>query len=276
MVQLDADAPCCDKIMNSPPITTSCSLPLGGIIGLVASLAGYMFFFEKGLSDFESVVEDLGVKNADNITLVATNGVYIIIIANLFVCLYGFREKCRTRNDMCKHVTMCGFPVVIKFLIKSVVHLVVCGSVAIALILMLITEGLWIAFATIDTVCGTDTMDSISEILDLLGETDNSLTDTCNSVSNGMDGTFKVMIGSMILIVSQVIILCYWYKYSTLAMVSPFYTTGKWAKNNTTKNPINKDGKDVEMTSSEPVSQASSPSKAPAAEFKPKKAPRKL
>lgn len=274
MVQLDDDAPCCDKMMNSPPITTTCSFPLGGIIGLVASLAGYVFYFEKGLSDFESVVEDLGVKDADNITLVATNGVYLIIIANLFVCLYGLREKCRTRNDMCKHVTMCAFPSVIKFLVKTGVHLVVCGSVAIALILMLITEGLWIAFATIDTVCGTDAMDSITEILDLLGDTDNSLTDTCNSVSNGMEGTFKVMIGSMILIVSQVIILCYWYKYSTLAMVSPFYTTGKWAKDSTTKNPINKNGKDVEMTNS--VSHASSPSEAPAAEIKPKKAPRKL
>jgi hypothetical protein len=262
--------------MNSCCITNACSFPVGGIIGLVVSLVGYQFFFAEGLSDFESVVEDLGVKNADNITLVATNGVYLIILANLFVCGYGFREKCRTRNDSCHHVTMCGFPSLIKFLVKTAVHLVVCGAVAIALILMLLTEGLYVAFATIDTVCSSDAVDSISEILDLLGETDNSLSDTCDSVGNGLSGTFKVLIGSMILLVSQVIILCYWYKYSTLAMVSPFYTTGKWAKDTTTKNPITKDGKDVEMVNSEPASQASSPGKAPAAEFKPKKAPRKL
>jgi hypothetical protein len=212
MVQLDDNAPCCDKCMNSPPVTMGCSIPVGGLLGLFASLAGYVFFFQKGLTDFEDVVNDLGVDNADKITLVLKNGIILIILANIFVTGYGFREKCRTRNDCCGHVTMCGFPSLIKFLVKSGVHLVVCGSVAIALLLVLITEGLWVAFLTIDAVCGSDVVDSVTKIMELIGSSPDDINEKCDSVAGGLDGTKEVLIGSMVLVVSQIIILCYWYK----------------------------------------------------------------
>ena len=211
MVQLDDDAPCCDKMMNSPPVTLACSFPMGGFLGLVVSLAGYVLYFQDGLDAFESVVSDLGINNADQITLVLTYGTQIIILANVFVTGYGLREKCRTRNDCLKHITMCGFPTLIKFLVKTAVHLVVCASVAIALLLMFITEALWVAFLTIDAVCSSDVVDSVVEIMELLGDA-SDITETCNSVSNGLKGTRQVVIGSAILVISQIIILCYWYK----------------------------------------------------------------
>jgi len=275
MVQLEDDAPCCDKIMNSPPATMGCSIPVGGLLGLAASLAGYWFYFLQGLEAFEDVVNDLGVDHADKITLVLNNGVIIIILANVFVTGYGLREKCRTRNDCLGHLVVCGFPSLIKFIVKTAVHLVVCGSVAVALLLMLVSEGLWVAFLTIDAVCGSDVVDSVTEVMELIGSSPDDITETCDSVAAGLSGTKEVVVGSMILVVSQIVILCYWYKYSTLAMVAPFYTTGKWAKGAPAKNPMNAKGKAVELIASAP-SQSKAPAAEAAAEFKPKKAPRKL
>jgi len=211
MVKLGPEAPCCDRCMNAAPVTLACSFPLGGLVGLVVSLAGYVLFFAQGIEAFESVIEDLGIDSADQITLVLSYGVFIVSLANVFVTLYGLREKCRTRNDCMKHVTYCGFPSIIKFIVKSVVHLVVCFSVAISLLLMFITEALWVAFLTIDAVCNSDVVDSVVEIMELLGDA-SDITETCASVSAGLGGTREVVIGSAIFVVSQIIILCYWYK----------------------------------------------------------------
>ena len=212
MVKLDADAPCCDRCMNAPPVTLACSVPLGGLIGLFVSLVGYALFFAQGLESFEDVIEDLGINSADQITLVLNYGVFVVSLANIFVTGYGLREKCRTRNDCLKHVTYCGFPSIIKFLVKSAVHLVVCFSVVLSLLLMFITEALWVAFLTIDAVCNSDVVDSVVEIMELIGSDTGVIADTCNSVSTGLRGTREVLIGSAIFVVSQIIILCYWYK----------------------------------------------------------------
>jgi len=52
----------------------------------------------------------------------------------------------------------------------------------------------------------------ITSILDLVGGDASSITDTCNTVSNAMEGTYKTLIGCFILIVSQIIVIAYWYK----------------------------------------------------------------
>jgi hypothetical protein len=69
-----------------------------------------------------------------------------------------------------------------------------------------------VAFLTIDAVCNSDVVDSVVEIMELIGSDTGDIADTCNSVSTGLRGTREVLIGSAIFVVSQIIILCYWYK----------------------------------------------------------------
>lgn len=269
MVQLDADAPCCDQMFNSPPCATALTLPVGGGLGLLLSLYAYTFWYVDGLDDFATAAEDLGVKNMDQLTILLDQGVYLFILANVFVVAYGFREKCRIRNDMCHHISCCGIPCCLKFLVKGVVQLVVCGSVLMVLFLAVILEAMYVIFLTIDQVCksASSTLESLEPIFELMGSdggTD-ALQEKCDIVGAGMDGTYKVLLGSLMLVISQIIVLAYWYKYSTLAMVSPFYTTGKWAAGDEQSNPVNKE---VEMM------EAQKPAKG--GDFQPKKAPRKL
>lgn len=230
MVQLDDDAPCCDKIANSPPVAMLLSLPLGGGLGLVLSLYAYQFWFIEGLTDFTDALEDLGVKNASLLTNVLGKGVILIMLANCFVCLYGFREKCRIRNNIFGHISCCGIPCIIKFFVKTGVQLFVCAALAICLVFMAVLEAMWVVFLTIDAVCQSDALDAVTDILDLVGGDSTDITETCDTVASAKDGTWKTFLGCLILSVSQIIIIAYWYKYSTLAMVAPFYTTGKWAK----------------------------------------------
>jgi len=235
MVQLDDDAGCCDVMANSPPVAMALSLPVGGGLGLILSAYAYQFWFIDGLEEFTDALEDLGVNNASLLTNVLGKGVILIMLANCFVALYGFREKCRIRNNVLGHINFCGIPCLIKFFVKAGVHAFVCASLALVLVFTVVLEGMYVVFLTIDTVCGMDDLDSIVTILDLVGGDSSSLTDTCATVSGAKDGTLNTFIGCLLLAVSQIIVLAYWYKYSTLAMVSPFYTTGKWAKSDADK-----------------------------------------
>ena len=111
-------------------------------------------------------------------------------------------------------------------------------------------------------------------ILDLIGGDSDSVVETCDLVADGKDAAYNVFVGSLCLVVSQIIIICYWYKYSTLAMVAPFYgegskydaTTMQKAKKEKAEKAAEKQAKkdaksgkgDVEMGAS-----ASAPQKAP-------------
>jgi len=75
------------------------------------------------------------------------------MITNVIICLYGFREKCRVRNDILGHVTFCCIPSLIKCLFKSVVHTLVCVSLVVVLILAFVLEGIYVLMLAIDGAC---------------------------------------------------------------------------------------------------------------------------
>jgi len=52
----------------------------------------------------------------------------------------------------------------------------------------------------------------IVTILDLIGGDSSSLTETCATVSGAKSGTFKTFVGCLLLAVSQIIMVAYWYK----------------------------------------------------------------
>ena len=161
MVQLEDDAPCCDKIANSPPVAMSLSIPVGGALGLLASAYAYQFWFISGLEDFTDALEDLGVRYASLLTTVIDNGVILIMLANCFVTLYGLREKLRIRNNILGHINFCGIPCLIKFLVKTAVHLFVCLSVLLVLLFAAVLEGMYVVFLTVDTICSSDQVDAV-------------------------------------------------------------------------------------------------------------------
>jgi hypothetical protein len=137
------------------------SLPVGGGLGLLLSAYAYQFWFIDGLVEFTDALEDLGVNSASLLTNVLGKGVILIMLANCFVTLYGFREKCRIRNNILGHINFCGIPCLIKFFVKSGVHVFVCASLALVLVFTVVLEGMWVVFLTIDKVCDMDDLDSV-------------------------------------------------------------------------------------------------------------------
>jgi hypothetical protein len=177
----------------------------------------------SGIDGFDEALKDMGVDGLSDLVVYLQNAIYVIVLANAIVVVYGFREKCRIRNDILGHISFCCLPGLIKFLVKTVIHLVVCAALLICLILAFVMEGVYVLFLAIDGACGTGG-DAVQSIVDLMpGESENPIDEMCDAAKNGLDATREVFIGCLILAAAEIIIIAYWYKYSTLAMVTPFY-----------------------------------------------------
>mmetsp|Transcript_54125 Transcript_54125/g.123325 ORF Transcript_54125/g.123325 Transcript_54125/m.123325 type:complete len:246 (-) Transcript_54125:77-814(-) len=215
----DHEKPC----MAHPMIGFVLALPAGSLAGLVAAAYGF-FTLQDPLSKLSDALNDMGLdveEYLDYFNYVA----YAFLLADILVSLYGLREKFRIRTNTCGHVGSC-IPCCIKFIFKGFVNLIVVAALALTLVCMVLGEGLYVMCWTIDSVCNTGQMESIEEIMDLLGGSDNGLEQICSAADNAKQGGYGVMISSMILTVAQIIVLAYWMKYSTLAMVPYKYADG--------------------------------------------------
>jgi hypothetical protein len=207
------------------------TVPLGGIVGLAGSAYGFFTYLNPGFSDAADALNDMGVDTGDLVSLVDSAS-SIFFLANVLVVLYGLREKCRTRLNILAHRTE-GSAAMLKFLFKTAIHLCVIGSVALVVATFVYMEALYIMLVTIKAICtgSEDALEAVIDILDIFGGGGTDTTEICDAAGSGRDGALKCFIGSVILIVTQTIIYAYWMKYSTLANVPAYWTTGKYAKN---------------------------------------------
>jgi hypothetical protein len=208
------------------------TIPLGSIVALVGSLYGYFRWIAQGFPDVEDSMDKMGV-DFSAIVGIVNSGVAIFLIANILVVLYGFREKCRTRLNILGHRTE-GAAVLIKFIYKTVLHLIVIGSIAIVIAVFLYMEALYIMLLTMNAICSSssssDILEAVVDILDIFGGGSDNATKICDSTKEGRDGALKCFIGALVLIASQTMMFAYWMKYSTLANVPAYWTTGKYAR----------------------------------------------
>jgi len=211
------------------------TIPLGGLIGFFISLYGYGNFFMENYKQLITDFESIGL-NAPTINDISLNTIvyYIIIavaVANTLVCLYGFREKVRICFNCCHHINFC-LCVVLKFNFKALISLVVVLAMALALILMVLFEFVFTLFYAINLVCGTDAVTAIGDMLAAAGagNATSGIDAQCDIAKDitALDGSLmQCWIGTMLIVVGQIIICGYWMKYSTLANVSPYWTTGE-------------------------------------------------
>lgn len=206
-----------------------CIIPLGGVVGLFAAIFGFVWL-NMGFSNLLDALNKMGA-NLDEIGLdVYFNMVGpVVIIADLFIVLYGFREKVRTRCNILGHHDVAGLGCLIKFFIKMAVHITVVGALFVAMILMILVEFIWVIFLAVDASCDTGGS-SAQDIIEIFSSDSGSVTEICDAVSDGTTGAYQSFIGALIVTVAEIVILAYWMKYSTLAMVPAFYTTGDYTK----------------------------------------------
>ena len=77
--------------------------------------------------------DDMGASlDAFDLDTVYTYTGYIVILADALVVLYGLREKCRTRWNMLSHLPTLGLGCLIKFALKSFIHIAVCLSLVVS------------------------------------------------------------------------------------------------------------------------------------------------
>mmetsp|Transcript_1572 Transcript_1572/g.3165 ORF Transcript_1572/g.3165 Transcript_1572/m.3165 type:complete len:147 (+) Transcript_1572:604-1044(+) len=86
-------------------------------------------------------------------------------------------------------------------------------------------EALWILMYQANQACGAgeDAVDAVMKTLPGGGTDKRPLEEICNTVERAEKGSFDIFIGSLFLLVGEAIVGTYWMKYSTLAMVSPFF-----------------------------------------------------
>jgi len=230
-----------------------CIPPVGGLTALVLAIGGVTYLF-AGLEGVLDALDAMGA-NFDDLDLETYYGYvgYGVIIADALVVAYGLREKIRTRMNMLGHLPTLGLGCLIKFAIKSLIHISVCGAFVFSSILMLIMEALYVLFLAIDASCDAGG-DSVQKIVNVFSKKNGTIDDICDAMSKGKDGSLDALIGSMIITVAQVIAIAYWYKYSTLAMVPAFFTTGVYSKEHETNGEKKKrelresaDGQDGEL-----------------------------
>ena len=225
MVQLAKNAPCCYKLINSWCCALVLSIPFGGLSGLSFSMYGIAWFYD-GLERFTNALEDLGVRNASKIIALFDWAVIIMMIANVLVVMYGFREKCRYRKGLFHHFSWrdLGFdppcclscillicsPCFLKFLLKSLIHLVVITSVGLWLLSAFIVELIWIIFQAIDAICSGTSGGDVQDVLDLIhGDANESVDEICDAMQDAKAGSGIVFVGCLIIVISQIIVVAY-------------------------------------------------------------------
>ena len=133
------------------------------------------------ITRFLDALEDLGMRSASSAAYWFQVGVAVIIIANVTVTVYGFREKCRFRKGIFHHISWeeydlpcflkciscCVNPCFVKFLFKTAVHLTVLFSLVVSVGLALYVELMWIIFLAIHASCEVGG-DAVGDLLNLV------------------------------------------------------------------------------------------------------------
>ena len=155
------------------------------------------------------------VKSKELLT-VAMKASSVSFLVGIFVTLFGFREKMRTRFNYPGHCDLWCLAAA-KALLKAAVTLqVVLNSVAV-LVLLCASEGILITSFTFKVACdmSENAFQSILDLLDGHFELDDEkhpFDESCESIGKLFSLSTALFIGSAFAVLGNLIILAYWFK----------------------------------------------------------------
>lgn len=155
-----------------------------------------------------------------------------IYIAGFLTIIYGYREKHRTRFNECHHFGHCPL-ILITYLVKSAIFIIAVLAFVISITCFAFALTVYVMLFAADKTCefGQETaviiLDSIStqdvwEVDDEFEIDDGTLDKICKQVNEALHSGKVATIGGIILLHGQVAVLCYFFKYSTLSLVTPY------------------------------------------------------
>jgi hypothetical protein len=110
---------------------------------------------EIGGNDFLPIIEESWV-------------LIVIVVGNAAVCLYGFREKIRTRFNQLQHISSCPAAAT-KCLVKAFVHTLVILSVLVVIVFTVIAEAVYIVVLVSEAAC-TEGSEAVKQVIETLNQ----------------------------------------------------------------------------------------------------------
>lgn len=156
-----------------------------------------------------------------------------ILTPGCLIILYGFREKHRTRFNECLHLRSCPAALV-HLIVKLAIQFLAVFATLISLAIFIFAEALWLLLFVSKELCdqGSQSVEYVFDILTDNDIVDDSLDDDvalqerideiCDGIDKSRNSGLDALIGALVLLFGCTICLCYWYKYSTLTLATPF------------------------------------------------------
>ena len=179
----------CKQITGHPGVGLACSIPLGGLVGLVVSVYGYNYMM-KGFDAFNDTLLDLKVDGEAFFDMLGFI-IYLIVLANALVMLYGLREKVRIRTGMLPHVPTCPMWCV-KLLVKQAINIVVFAALLVSVITFLSMEAVYVLFLALNASCDNPGA-TVEDIADLMGSKEGATT-----ICDAIDGEGRLFLFSLL------------------------------------------------------------------------------
>lgn len=157
----------------------------------------------------------------------------VIYLAGVLTIIYGYREKHRTRFNECRQFRFCPLKLVM-LLVKTFIFLVdllafvisiACFGFALTVYVALYASneacqaGSTAATIILETITNDDAWNQLDDgfVFD-----DDAYQELCQQVQKSVNSAEDATIGGVVLLGGQVAVLAYYFKYSTLSLVSPY------------------------------------------------------
>jgi len=129
--------------------------------------------FQHGIFDINKAMDSLRIKveigGDDFLPMIQNQWILVVLVlCDLAVCVYGLREKLRTRFNQLPHIPSCPAAGV-KCLVKTLIHFLVVVSVLVMFVFVIIAEALFIALLVADEACKLGS-DAVKNLIDIFNQ----------------------------------------------------------------------------------------------------------
>lgn len=197
------------------------SLPLGGVVGTIMAEVG-ISMMARGASEVADTFSKLDM-DLSFLSTWLTIGAIWVTVCNSVVCMFGCREKLRTRFKNLRHAKGCLANCTGE--IFGFLMTIACAvGVALYILLLILAEFMLTTFYLTDLVCDVGT-EASEGIIDAINDVYNSGLDDiipseyCSDFSDLRKAGLRMWIGSIVGLCGQIAVMVYWTKYSTLRRI---------------------------------------------------------
>lgn len=193
---------------------------MGAIVGLMLASVGISLMSDAAgnISDtFAQFDMDLSFLESSLTTAALFN-----TIANLILCVYGCREKLRTRMHTAQHAKGCLAKMTGE-LFNLIMTVAFIACVVFSVILLMMYECLAVTFFVTNLLCDFSTqaaegaIDAINDIYYSGVDVDDiNVATWCNDFEDLKSAGLEGLIGSLLFLAGEIMVMVYWTKYSTM------------------------------------------------------------